>query len=187
MKLLFAAQSARYDLLRAVQGLARRVTKWSTDCDKALQRLMCYVQSTLDLKMSGFIGDAAHECKPWLFADSDHAGEHDSKNTSGSLPCLVGPNTYFPLASFSKKRTSVALSSTEAEAVCANVSLGALGLPASAIWGILQQVGGDKAQQNTESTHSQKANSSFDVKDITYSLMVGLLRFARIRTTSSHL
>ena len=29
MKLLFAARMARFDLLRAVQGLAARVTKWS--------------------------------------------------------------------------------------------------------------------------------------------------------------
>ena len=76
MKLLFAAGMATYDLLRAVQGLASSVTKWSSDCDKALHRLMCYVQSTLDMKMSGFIGDAIHECKFWLFAESDHAGEH---------------------------------------------------------------------------------------------------------------
>ena len=156
MKLLFAARMARYDLLRAVQGLASRVTKWSPDCDKALHRLMCYVQSTLDMKMSGYIGDSIHACKLWLFADSDHAGEHDSKSTSGSLLCLVGPNTYFPLAAFSKKQTSIALSSTEAEVVCANVSLRALGLPASAIWGILQQAGGDKAQSQTDINHQKK-------------------------------
>ena len=45
MKLLFAARMARFDLLRAVQGLASRITKWSVDCDKALHRLVCYVKS----------------------------------------------------------------------------------------------------------------------------------------------
>ena len=142
MKLLFAARMARYDLLRAVQGLASRVTKWSTDCDKALHRLMCYVNSTIHYKMSGFIGDEIKSCKLWLFADSDHAGEHDNKSTSGSFLCLVGPNTYFPLAAFSKKQTSIALSSTEAEVVCANVALRSLGLPSSAIWSVLQNAGG---------------------------------------------
>jgi len=48
MKVLFAARMARFDLLRAVQGLAAQVTKWSADCDKALHRLTCYVNSTLD-------------------------------------------------------------------------------------------------------------------------------------------
>ena len=66
MKLLFAARMARYDLLRAVQGLASRVTKWSSDCDKALHRLMCYVDSTKEFTMRGFIGDEIKHCKLWL-------------------------------------------------------------------------------------------------------------------------
>ena len=135
MKLLFAARVARYDLLRAVQGLACRVTKWSMDCDKALHRLKCYVNSTIHYKMSSVIGDDIKSCKLWLF-------EHDSKSTSGSFFCLVGPSTYFPLSAFSKKQTSVALSSTEAEVVCANIALRSLGLPSSAIWSVLQNAGG---------------------------------------------
>ena len=95
--------------------------------------------------MRGFIGDDISACKLWLFADSDHAGEHDSKSTSGGFLALVGPNTYFPLAAFSKKQTSIALSSTEAEVVCANVSLRALGLPSSALWSVLQNAGGDSS------------------------------------------
>ena len=43
----FAARMARFDLLTATQGLASRVTKWSTDCDKSLHRLMCYIHSTM--------------------------------------------------------------------------------------------------------------------------------------------
>ena len=57
MKVLFAARMARYDLLRATQGLASRVTKWSSECDKGLHRLMCYIPSTLDKTMIGSIGD----------------------------------------------------------------------------------------------------------------------------------
>ena len=43
VKLLFAASVARYDLLRVVQSLASRVTKWSTDCDRAFRQ--CYVKT----------------------------------------------------------------------------------------------------------------------------------------------
>ena len=50
MKILFAARMARFDLLRAVQGLAARVTKWSSDYDKALHRLVCYINSILEFK-----------------------------------------------------------------------------------------------------------------------------------------
>ena len=106
MKILFAARMARFDLLRAVQGLAARVTKWSTDCDKALYRLICYIHSTMDQQLQSFIGDSII----WLFADADHAGEYDNRSTSGCFLVLVGPNTYFPLTAFSKKQTSVSMS-----------------------------------------------------------------------------
>ena len=143
MKFLFVARLASFELLRAVQGFASRVTKWSTDCDKALHRLVCYVNSTIHLKMQSFIGDDVKACKLWLFADSDHAGEEDNKSTSGGFLVLVGPTTYYPPAAFSKKQTSIAVSSTEAEVVCANVALRALGLPSSAPWAVLQDAGGD--------------------------------------------
>ena len=78
MKILFAARMARWDLLRATQSLASRVTKWSPDCDLGLHRLVCYINSSLDTKMSGFIGDSIMDCRLWLFSDSDFAGEYDS-------------------------------------------------------------------------------------------------------------
>ena len=56
---------------------------------------------------------------------------------------LIGPNTYFPLTAFSKKQTSVSISSTEAEVVAANISLRAVGLPSSGLWAYLQNAGGD--------------------------------------------
>ena len=151
MKVLFAARMARYDLLRATQGLASRVTKWSSECDKGLHRLMCYIHSTLDKTMVGFVGDAPDQCKVWLFADSDHAGEHDSRSTSGCVLALVGPNTYYPLTAFSKKQTSTAMSSTEAEVTAANLAMRAVGLPSSCLWSVIRNAGGDD-QHNANST-----------------------------------
>lgn len=46
-----------YDLLRAPQFFASRVTKWSTDCDAKLHRLVCHIHSTLDLKVQSFVDD----------------------------------------------------------------------------------------------------------------------------------
>ena len=145
MKILFAARMARFDLLRAVQGLAARVTKWSTECDKALHRLICYIHSTLDVKLRAFIGDSIANCKLWCFADADHAGEYDNRSTSGCFLVLIGPNSYFPLTAFSKKQTSVSMSSTEAEVVAANITLRAVGLPSSGLWAYLQNAGGDES------------------------------------------
>ena len=98
MKVLFAARMARFDLLRATQGLASRVTKCSPDCDKSLHRLMCYIHSTLYRTMVGFVGDPPEACKTWLFADSDHAGEHDNRSTSG---CLLALKTKHVLSTYS--------------------------------------------------------------------------------------
>lgn len=64
MKILFAARMARFDLIRATQSLASRVTKWSVECDVALHRLVCYINSTMDdLFLQGFIGDKITDCK----------------------------------------------------------------------------------------------------------------------------
>ena len=104
MKILFAARMARWDLLRATQSLASRVTKWSRDCDVALHRLVCYINSSLDIRMQGFTGDTIAECQLWLFCDADWAGEHDSKSTSGCALYLVGPNTYYHLMPSAKSR-----------------------------------------------------------------------------------
>ena len=137
MKVLFAARMARWDLLRATQSLASRVTKWSRDCDLGLHRLICYIKSSLNVKLSGFVGDSIQDCNLWLFTDSDFAGEYDSKSTTGCAMCLVGPNTYFPLNSFSKKQTSVTMSSTEAEVVAGNQAIRAQGLPSLSMWSFL--------------------------------------------------
>ena len=168
MKLLFAARMARYDLLRAVQGLASRVATWSHECDKSFHRLMCYVHSTLDVKLRSDIGDSVDQCKLWLFADADHAGEHDNKSTSGTFLALVGPNTYFPLSAFSKKQTSTSISSTESEVVCANIALPTVGLPSSAIWSLLQKAGGDTAQRSAH----KKAPAKLPFKDFPDKMIV---------------
>ena len=154
MKVLFAARMARFDLLRATQGLASRVTKWSKDCDLALHRLMSYIHSTIDHVQMGYIGDPPESCKLWLFADSDHAGEHDSRSTSGCILAMVGPNTYFPLTAFSKKQTSTAISSTEAEVVLANLAMRTVGLPSSCLWQVIRQAGGVTSQSSRQKENS---------------------------------
>ena len=79
--------------------------------------------------MSGFIGDSIMDCRLWLFSDSDFAGEYVWKSTTGCAMFLVGPDTYYPLNAFSKKQTSITMSSTESEVVAANHGLRAEGLP----------------------------------------------------------
>ena len=53
MKLLYCARMARYDLLRPVCHLACHVSKWTSECDRRLHKLVCYVNCTLHLRMIG--------------------------------------------------------------------------------------------------------------------------------------
>ena len=57
MKVLYGARMCRFDLLRCVCKLATRITKWSPADDRALHRLMAYVNCTIDLQLCGWIGD----------------------------------------------------------------------------------------------------------------------------------
>ena len=58
MKMLFAARMERYDLLRATQSLASRVTKWSTDFGSA-----SVVKFSKGLKRCGFVRDKLSDCQ----------------------------------------------------------------------------------------------------------------------------
>ena len=46
-----------------MQALASRVTKWSPDSDVALHRLVCYINSSMNIKLIGFVGDKISDCK----------------------------------------------------------------------------------------------------------------------------
>jgi RNA:NAD 2'-phosphotransferase (TPT1/KptA family) len=134
MKCLYAARMARYDLLRPVTGLARRITKWNRQCDKMLHRLMCYINSTLDLTLTGWIADEATHLELVLYCDADLAGDKlDGKSQSGMFFALAGKRSFFPISATSKKQTSVSQSTPEAEIVAANMSIRD-GLPMLQLW-----------------------------------------------------
>ena len=130
MKVLYAARYARFDLLRAVCFLAQYITKWDTMCDKRLYRLMCYINSTYHLRLTGWVGDSPLDVAPHLFADADFAGDSKtSRSCSGVHLCLLGPNTVFPLAGQCKKQGCVSPSKPEAEVVAADHAMRSYGLP----------------------------------------------------------
>ena len=141
MKILYGARAARWDLLKAVQLLASRITKWSRDCDRALHRLVCYINSTHDWVLRGFIGDDPSAMRLHLYADADFAGDRPGyKNTSGCFLTLSGPNTCFPLGAKCQRQTAVAHSTPEAEIVSANHAVRTVGLPSLDLWeGVLHR------------------------------------------------
>ncbi len=71
MKILYAAKHCRPGLLRATCALARRVSKWTTECDRRLHRLVSYMHITKNHKQYAYVGDEFSRCTIALFADAD--------------------------------------------------------------------------------------------------------------------
>ncbi len=79
---------ARWDLIKAVNILASRVTKWTQACDRALHKLVAYIRTSVELVLEGYVGeqDTADKLFLELFADADWAGDKsDYKSTSGCM------------------------------------------------------------------------------------------------------
>ena len=53
MKLLYAARVCRFDLLRSINNLARKITKWTRKEDALLHHLMAYVHQSKHHMMIG--------------------------------------------------------------------------------------------------------------------------------------
>ena len=135
MKILYGARMGRYDLIRPVQALASRITKWNHLCDRKLHRIVSYVNSTLDLHLYGWVGDSPEFIELVAYCDADLAGDRtDSKSTSGVLVCLVGPRTYMPITGVSKKQTSVSKSTPEAEIVALDRGVSKEGMALAELW-----------------------------------------------------
>jgi hypothetical protein len=115
-KLLYAARLARPDLVLPINLLSRQLNKWSVNHDKALRRLVCYVECTHATLMRGFIGSGPISLQ--LYCDADFAGCLETAcSTSGLWLTMSGPGWDFPLEWGSKRQTCVAHSTPEAELV----------------------------------------------------------------------
>ena len=117
MKAYWLARLNRPDVLRALNELSRRITRWSRNDDRKLHRVMAYLHCTKQFRM---------KCKldpdsPWelmLFTDADHSSSAEHPySTSGSLLVIGGGSSYFPISFQSKRQTAVSRSTTEAEAI----------------------------------------------------------------------
>jgi hypothetical protein len=99
---------------------------------------MCYINSTLDVRMQGWAGNDFDSLQLTLYSDADFASDKQTSiSVSGVFLCLTGPQTFWPLAAVSKKQTAVSHSTPEAEIVAADFSLRTEGLPALELWDVL--------------------------------------------------
>lgn len=124
MKVLWAARIARPDLMKAIADLTRRLTAWTKAFDRRLHRLMSYLFGSKNFKLQGQIGDHPDKLYVSTYTDADHchcSAQEDTKSSSAMLMALEGPNSFWPISWASKKQSSTAGSTTEADMI----SLGA--------------------------------------------------------------
>jgi hypothetical protein len=138
MKILYAARMARFDLLRPTVWLARYLTKWTTECDQKLHRLVSYINCSKHLRQIGYVGNLPKDISLDVYADADFAGDVASqKSTTGVHLCLEGTRTYFPLTGVSKRQGCISCSTPEAEMVSGHHAYKNVMIPAYNLWDAL--------------------------------------------------
>ena len=160
------ARIGRPDILWSVNKLARSVTTWTQACDRRLaRRLSFYPSHTRDYRQYCHVGNTAQHCRWGLFQDSDFAGDlEDSRSTSGGVLCLSGSRTFVPISWMCKKQTSVSHGSTESEITSLDAGLRMDGLPALALWDIVNDVS-RSTQGNANSNGHQLTGNRCETKD----------------------
>ena len=116
MTVMYPARVARFDLMKCVCFLAKRITRWDLECDRRLHRLMGYVAKSANDLAYGWIGDPPGSLTAHLFADASLADcPYTLKSSSGVHFDIQGPNSRFPIAAGCNSQTSTASSSTASE------------------------------------------------------------------------
>ena len=115
--------------------MAGLITEWNNACGKMLHRLMCYISSTLEVKLQGFIGDPFQDLTIELYADADLAScKGTAKSTSGVLVAIGGPHSFFALNWISNKQMCQSHSTAESGITAADIPVRAEDLPAIQLW-----------------------------------------------------
>ena len=117
MKALWLARLCRPDISFAVGRLASRITVWTRAEDVHVHRLISYVYHTQDYHMLCQAGPHS-EVELHVYADADLAScVHTARSTSGMIIMLVSGDARWPIAWQSRRQSSVARSTTEAEII----------------------------------------------------------------------
>lgn len=85
---------------------------------------MCYVNTTVNDVMVGWVGDHPTDLTGHIFCDADFAGDvFTLKSTSGCHVDIQGPNSRMPISCNSGGQSATAQSSTEAETAALGTAL----------------------------------------------------------------
>ena len=122
MRCLWLSRLARPDISFAVQRLASRITRWiKWEDDRQKLRLVSCPNSTCEYVMRAAV-EPDQAPTLLVYIDGDFAScPYTSKSISGIVCVLQTGSSYFPLLWSSKKQSSTARSTTEAELIaCAS-------------------------------------------------------------------
>ena len=123
MKLLYGARMARCEIIVAITRLARKIAKWTLDCDRRLEKLFDFLHSHIAIALCGSLSsDDRETVEIHAWPDADLGGNKlaDSKSTSGRFIELVAPSSdgrSFPLHWATHSQGSTSNSTPEAETV----------------------------------------------------------------------
>ncbi|OWZ19052.1 Yokozuna [Phytophthora megakarya] len=110
--LLWLSICTRPDITMPANCLAQFVASRSTANWTAMKRVLSYLHGSRDLNLANMRKQAPQrEVKLAIYSDADWAGDKDAKSTSGDLLTKNGK----PIAWYSKKQSTVGLSTAEAE------------------------------------------------------------------------
>ena len=92
-----------------------------------------------------------------LYADASFAGYlDDSKSSTGSVLCLLGPNTFVPITWICKKQSAVSHSSTEAEVIALDTAVRLDGVPWLLFWEEVVQVLGNGKEPDSRPNRDKR-------------------------------
>ena len=135
MKILWLARLSRPDLSHAVTKLASGITRWSTNHDKMLYRLVCYMSATTDFGVLASMKGTPDTISLHLFTDADLGGDVCTmKSHSGIYLCVECPDgSHFPISWTSRRQQRVSKSTAESELVAMKDGLYTDALPVQTV------------------------------------------------------
>ena len=127
--LLRIVRCSRPDCAYAVGHVCRRVHKWSRASDRMLEKIMAYLQETIDYCLTFWINEG-EKFNVLTFCDADHGGcEHTARSTTGAVTYLVGQKSQVLTSWISRRQGCAATSTAEAELVAISEAARKMTLP----------------------------------------------------------
>ena len=125
MRAFWLSRLARPDVSFVVGRLTTRVTRWSRFEDRQLHRCICYLHHSREKVLTGWINHKNEdEASIDVYTDSDFAAcPYSAKSTSGILIIIRTEDAVFPLYWTSRKQSSTARSTPEAEMIAMSTAM----------------------------------------------------------------